>query len=112
MLFRSLLPHGAIVAIVGNRAPLNLDLLKAKSASFHWEFMFTRPRYQTDDMAEQGRILERVARLVERGELRSTLSRCFEPIAVETLQQAHGLLRQGRTLGKLALRGWSGRELG
>ena len=103
-----LLPRGAIVAIVGNRNPLDLDLLKAKSASFHWEFMFTRPRFQTADMAEQGRILERVARLVERGELRSTLSRCFEPIAVDTLQQAHGLLRRGRTLGKLALRGWDG----
>jgi NADPH2:quinone reductase len=70
--------------------------------------MFTRPRFQCADMAEQGKILERVARLVERGELRSTLSRCFEPIAVETLQQAHELLRRGRTLGKLALRGWDG----
>jgi zinc-binding alcohol dehydrogenase family protein len=103
-----LLPRGAIVAIVGNRRPLDLDRLKAKSASFHWEFMFTRPRFQTADMAEQGKILERVARLVERGELRSTLSRCFEPIAVETLQQAHERLRRGRTLGKLALRGWDG----
>ncbi|MCS5693123.1 zinc-binding alcohol dehydrogenase family protein [Cyanobium sp. FGCU-6] len=100
-------PQGAIVAIVGNRAPLDLDLLKSKSVRFCWEFMFTRPRYGTADMGEQGRILARVTALVEAGELRTTLRETLRPIAARTLEQAHGLLASGRTIGKIALEGWA-----
>lgn len=32
--------------------------------------MFARPRFKTADQAEQGRILERVAALIDVGELR------------------------------------------
>jgi len=99
-------PQGSIVAIVGNRAPLDLDLLKSKSVRFCWEFMFTRPRYGTADLAEQGRILARVAELVEAGELRTTLQQTLRPIAARTLEEAHGLLASGRTIGKIALEGW------
>ena len=99
-------PQGSIVAIVGNRAPLDLDLLKSKSVRFCWEFMFTRPRYGTADLAEQGRILARVAGLVEAGELRTTLGHSLRPIAAHTLEQAHGLLASGSTIGKIALEGW------
>ena len=99
-------PQGAIVAIVGNRAPLDLNLLKAKSVSFHWEFMFTRPQFQTPDRAEQGVILRRLAEAVEAGELRSTLRTSLHPISPDTLAQAHGLLESGRSIGKIALEGW------
>ena len=102
-----ILPQGSIVAIVGNRAPLNLDLLKSKSVRFCWEFMFTRPRYGTADLAEQGRILARVAELVEAGELRTTLGHTLRPIAAHTLEQAHELLASSRTIGKIALEGWA-----
>jgi len=55
--------------------PSNLDIvpLKRKSASVNWEFMFTRPLFQTPDIAEQGRILDEVADLVDAGVLRTTL---------------------------------------
>ncbi|MFM7393038.1 MAG: zinc-binding alcohol dehydrogenase family protein [Cyanobium sp.] len=99
-------PQGSIVAIVGNRAPLDLDLLKSKSVRFCWEFMFTRPRYGTANLAEQGRILAWVGELVEAGELRTTLGHTLRPIAAHTLEQAHGLLASGRTIGKIALEGW------
>ena len=101
-------PQGAIVAIVGNRSPLDLNLLKAKSASFHWEFMFTRPQFRTPDRGEQGAILERLAALVEAGEMRSTATTRLAPISPATLAQAHGLLEGGRTLGKIVLEGWEG----
>jgi zinc-binding alcohol dehydrogenase family protein len=103
-------PQGAIVAIVGNRSPLDLNLLKAKSVSFHWEFMFTRPQFRTPDRGRQGEILERLAALVEAGEIQSTASTCLEPISPETLAQAHALLEGGRTLGKIVLEGWEGEE--
>jgi NADPH2:quinone reductase len=99
-------PQGAIVAIVGNRAPLDLNLLKAKSASFHWEFMFTRPQFRTADRGRQGEILERLAQLVEAGALQGTASTRLAPISPENLARAHGLLESGRTLGKIVLAGW------
>jgi len=99
-------PQGAIVAIVGNRAPLDLNLLKAKSVSFHWEFMFTRPQFRTPDRGRQGEILQRLAELVEAGEIRSTATTHLEPISPGNLAQAHALLKGGRTLGKIVLQGW------
>ncbi|MFN5119085.1 MAG: zinc-binding alcohol dehydrogenase family protein [Cyanobacteriota bacterium] len=99
-------PQGAIVAIVGNRAPLDLNLLKAKSVSFHWEFMFTRPQFQTADRGIQGEILTRLAALVETGELGSTAATRFAPINAANLARAHGLLEAGSTIGKIVLEGW------
>lgn len=101
-------PQGAIVAIVGNREPLDLNLLKAKSVSFHWEYMFTRAQFRTPDMARQGEILARLAELVDGGSLRSTATRVLEPIDAANLRLAHGLLEEGRMIGKLVLQGWPG----
>jgi NADPH2:quinone reductase len=99
-------PQGAIVAIVGNRQPLDLNLLKAKSAAFHWEFMFTRPQFRTPDRGRQGEILARLAALVEAGELRSTARTHLGAISAAHLGQAHTLLEQGRSIGKIVLEGW------
>jgi len=101
-------PQGAIVAIVGNRAPLDLNLLKAKSVSFHWEFMFTRPQFRTPDRGMQGEILERLAQLVEAGELCTTLTTHLSPISTANLALAHGRLEEGRSIGKIVLEGWEG----
>jgi len=100
-------PQGAIVAIVGNRAPLDLNLLKAKSVSFHWEFMFTRPQFRTPDRGRQGEILERLAQLVEAGELCTTLTTHLSPISPTNLALAHGRLEEGRSIGKIVLEGWA-----
>jgi len=99
-------PQGSIVAIVGNRSPLDLNLLKAKSVSFHWEFMFTRPQFRTPDRGRQGEILERLAELVDAGAILGTATTRLEPISPATLAQAHGLLEAGRTIGKIVLEGW------
>ncbi len=99
-------PQGSIVAIVGNRGPLDLDKLKSKSASFHWEFMFTRPRYGTPDLARQGDILEELADLIEVGALRTTLRSELGTITAPNLERAHALVASGRTIGKIALSGW------
>ena len=99
-------PQGAIVAIVESRDPLDLNRLKSKSASFHWEFMFTRARYGTPDLARQGEILERLADRIEAGELRTTLRTELGTITAEHLERAHALLASGRSIGKIALSGW------
>ena len=99
-------PHGSLLVIVGNKGPLSMDLLKQKSVRLCWEFMFSRSAAGGDAQLAQGRILDRLADLVEAGEIRSTLTRTLGPISAAPLQQAHDLLASGRTLGKIALEGW------
>jgi zinc-binding alcohol dehydrogenase family protein len=100
-------PQGKIVGIVENSAPIDLNLLKSKSAGFAWEFMFTRAMYQTPDMAIQGALLDEVAALVDAKKLRTTLAETLSPINAANLRQAHARLESGRTLGKLVLAGWN-----
>jgi zinc-binding alcohol dehydrogenase family protein len=99
-------PQGKICAIVGTQAPLALGPLMAKSVTFAWELMFTRPAYETPDMIVQHDILEQAAVLVEKGVLRSTLTSNLGPINAATLKRAHTLLEGGRVIGKLVLEGF------
>jgi NADPH2:quinone reductase len=99
-------PQGAIVALVSSRAPVDLNLLKAKSARFCWEYMFTRSQFGTADMAEQGAILDRLADAVEAGTLIGTARTVLRPISATTLNQAYGLLMDGHSIGKIVLSGW------
>ncbi|BBL72163.1 zinc-binding alcohol dehydrogenase family protein [Methylogaea oryzae] len=98
-------PQGAVCCLASAEGPLDINLFKTKSAAFVWEFMFTRAMYQTDDMAQQGAILNRVAALVECGAIRSTLRECLGALTPASLAQAHARLESGRTLGKLVLKG-------
>lgn len=99
-------PQGHIVSIVENAHPLDLNLLKSKSAAFSWEFMFTRSMYQTADMAAQGELLNEAAAYFESGELRTTLTDTLSPINAANIRVAHQQIESGRTIGKLALFGW------
>ena len=88
--------------------PDKLDIMpfKRKSVSVHWELMFTRPIYQTADMAEQGRLLNEVAKLVDEGKIRTTLTEVLSPINAAHLKAAHGVLESGKAKGKIVLEGW------
>ncbi|MFM7315027.1 MAG: zinc-binding alcohol dehydrogenase family protein [Cyanobium sp.] len=99
-------PHGSLLVIVGNKGPLAMERLKEKSLRLCWEFMFSRSAAGGDEQLVQGRILDRLAELVETGEIRSILSQTLGPISAASLEQAHALLRSGRSLGKIALHGW------
>ncbi|WOX04771.1 zinc-binding alcohol dehydrogenase family protein [Microbulbifer pacificus] len=99
-------PQGKICCVVDNKEPLPLNLLKPKSATFVWEFMFTRSQFATDDMDRQGWILEQIAELVDNETLVTTVSDTVEPISATNLRLAHRQLETGRTIGKLVLSGW------
>lgn len=102
-----LAPQGHVGLIVEPAGALKIgDPYKAKCIGIHWEFMFARPRFRTADMAEQGRILERVAGLIDAGELRGTRTETLAPINAANLREAHRRLESGRTIGKLVLAGW------
>jgi NADPH2:quinone reductase len=100
-------PQGRIGLIVEPSTAVKLgDPLKAKCISIHWEMIFARSRFKTADMIEQHRILDRVADLVDAGELRTTLTETLSPIDAANLRTAHAQLESGKTIGKVALAGW------
>lgn len=102
-----LAPQGHLGLIVEPDGALKIgDPYKAKCIGIHWEMMFARPRYKTADQAEQGRILERVATLIDAGELRDTHVETLAPINAANLREAHRRLESGTTIGKLVLAGW------
>lgn len=100
-------PQGHVGLIVEPRGPLSLGgTYKAKSIGLHWESMFTRSREGTADLAEQGRILRRVAQLVDVGDVRSIVRETLSPIDAANLREAHRRIESGRGVGKLVLSGW------
>ncbi|SFN24522.1 zinc-binding alcohol dehydrogenase family protein [Variovorax sp. OV329] len=101
----ALKPQGKI-AVIDDMPTLDAMPLKAKSLSLHWEMMFARSRYQTSDMAEQGKLLAEVAALVDDGRIRSTASENFGVINAANLRRAHALVESGRAQGKVVLQGF------
>ncbi len=99
-------PQGKICSIV-EATTVDLGLLKSKSASFVWEFMFTRSMYQTPDMIEQQRLLNTIADLVNEGELVTTVGKLIQPINAENLRKAHAMIEQGNAIGKIVLADWN-----
>jgi zinc-binding alcohol dehydrogenase family protein len=100
-------PQGRICCIVDNARPIELNLLKSKSATLAWEFMFTRSMYSTPDLAAQGALLAEVARWIDAGTLRHAAQQVLTPINAANLRQAHATLESGRTIGKIVLAAWS-----
>ena len=99
-------PQGRLVSIVGNKTPLPFQELRDKSVGFFWEYMFTRPRFNTPDKACQGEILDTVAGMLEAGGLKTTRHEVFGRINVDNLRAAHRALESGRVIGKLTLAGF------
>lgn len=96
-------PQGHIASITGTGEPVMLNKLKSKSASFHWELMYTRSMFETDDMVEQHHILNRISALLDEGTLKSTLSKTIKGLTVESFKEAHRLLETNRMIGKLVI---------
>ncbi|AJC67753.1 MULTISPECIES: zinc-binding alcohol dehydrogenase family protein [Dickeya] len=96
-------PLGHICTIVENTRPLDQNALKLKSATLHWEFMFTRSMFTTPDITRQGEILREVAQQVDNGLLQGTLSQTLNGLTPETLKQAHEAILNGHMRGKLVI---------
>ncbi len=85
---------------------LNVMPFKLKAVSIHWEMMFTRSLFGTPDMAEQGKLLNEVAALVEAGRIRSTVTEVAGKIDAATLRAVHAQLESGSARGKIVLEGF------
>jgi zinc-binding alcohol dehydrogenase family protein len=85
---------------------LDVSLLKRKSLSLHWEAMFARSLFQTPDMIEQHRLLTEVAKLIDAGEIASTLGEHYGRIDAANLRRAHARIESGQAFGKIVLEGF------
>ncbi|GAM68265.1 zinc-containing alcohol dehydrogenase [Vibrio sp. JCM 19236] len=88
--------------------PKSFDIMpfKRKSVSVHWEFMYTRSMFETEDMAQQHEILSKVASMIDSGELKTTLGEHFGTINAENLKRAHALIEKMQARGKIVLEGF------
>ena len=105
-IIEAMAPQGALGLIENVATPIDVNKLKPKCISLHWEFMFARARFQTADMHEQGRLLNAVAELVDAKQVRSTLHDNFGLINAANLRRAHAFVESGKAIGKVVLVGF------
>lgn len=99
-------PQGRF-GLIDDPATLEISGFKQKSISAHWELMFTRSMFLTEDMNKQGELLNEVSRLVDAGKLRTTLGEHFGRINAANLMRAHAFIESGRAKGKVVLEGFN-----
>lgn len=104
-LVEALAPQGKL-ALIDDPKQLDVVKLKRKSLSLHWEFMYTRSLFETPDMLEQHKLLNRVAELIDAGTLKTTVGEHFGQINAANLRRAHALLESGAAKGKIVLEGF------
>ncbi|MDX3772574.1 zinc-binding alcohol dehydrogenase family protein [Chromatiaceae bacterium AAb-1] len=105
-LVQMLAPQGKLALIDDPLHGLDILPLKQKSISLHWEFMFTRAMFNTPDIQAQHQLLSDLSRLIQQGQVKTTLKQVLGPINARNLRQAHALLESGKSIGKVVLEGW------
>ncbi len=100
-----LAPQGKL-GLIDDPLQLDVGMLKQKSISLHWEFMYTRSLYATDDMIKQHQLLAEVADLVDAGTIRSTISEHYGNINASNLKRAHAFIESEQACGKVVLEGF------
>ncbi|WP_305907710.1 zinc-binding alcohol dehydrogenase family protein [Methylomarinum sp. Ch1-1] len=102
---KCLAPQGRM-GLIDDPEQLDIGLMKQKSISLHWEFMYTRSLFATTDMIKQHQLLSEAAGLVDTGILRTTLSEHFGTINATNLKRAHAFIESGKACGKVVLEGF------
>lgn len=102
----SLAPQGKFGLIDDPQLPLDIKKMKQKSISLHWEFMYTRSMFKTEDIEKQRELLNSVADLIDSGRLKTTLGEHYGVINADNLKRAHESLESGKSIGKIVLEGF------
>ena len=98
-------PQGRL-GLIDDPEEFDIGKIKWKAISLHWEFMYTRPLYDTPDIAEQRRLLDEVSSLVDEGKVRTTLTEVAGKIDATTLKKVHADIESGTSRGKIVLEGF------
>lgn len=104
-IIKCLKPQGKL-GLIDDPAALDVIPLKMKSLSLHWEFMFARSMFQTPDMIKQHHLLTDVAKMIDAGEIKTTIAHHLGTITAEHLRDAHQMLENRQAHGKVVLEGW------
>lgn len=98
-------PQGHL-CLIDDPEALNIMPFKMKSVAIHWEFMFTRSMLQTADIEEQNVLLTELSRLIDAGEIVTTVNKKLSPINTQNLLKAHEDVESSQMIGKLVLSDW------
>lgn len=98
-------PQGRL-GLIDDPDSFDINVLKRKSVSVHWEFMFTRSLFTTPDIQKQGDLLQSLAELVDQGVIQTTVTEIYGAINAANLKAVHALLEQGWVKGKIVLEGF------
>ncbi|WKD59604.1 zinc-binding alcohol dehydrogenase family protein [Corynebacterium caspium] len=77
---------------------------KAKAQGIRWESMFARP-HCTDiaQLSEQGRILDKIADLADKGIIKSPRTATLSGLSAQTFKEAHRRIATASTIGKISI---------
>ncbi|WP_411992241.1 zinc-binding alcohol dehydrogenase family protein [Agarivorans sp. DSG3-1] len=95
-------PQGQF-GLIDDPESLNIVPFKTKSISVHWELMFTRSLFSTNDMQTQHDLLNQVSAMIDQGSIKTTVGEHFGKINAENLRRAHQLLESQKAKGKIVL---------
>lgn len=98
-------PQGKF-GLIDDPTVLDIKPLKSKCVSTHWEFMFTRSLFETEDMQKQYDLLNDVSEMIDKGRLKTTLGEHFGKINAANLKRAHQLIESQKAKGKIVLEGF------
>ena len=98
-------PQGQF-ALIDDPETLNIVPFKNKSVSVHWELMFTRSLFKTDDMQEQHVILNNIATMIDQRQIKTTVGEHLGKINAANLRKAHQHLESQTAKGKVVLEGF------
>ncbi|VFP81716.1 zinc-binding alcohol dehydrogenase family protein [Candidatus Erwinia haradaeae] len=96
-------PQGQICTIVSNNHPLDLTVLKIKSAALHFEFIYTRSLFTTSDLSSQGDILNMISKNLDEKQLTSSLHTTLYGLNIDNILHAHKLIQNGHVCGKIGI---------
>lgn len=96
------------LCLIDDPEHFDLGAFKRKSIAVHWESMFTKVIFGAQDpavdVASQGRILDRVADLVDTGRVVPTTGETLVSMDTATVADAHRDLEAGHVTGKIVVR--------
>lgn len=94
-------PFGLFV-LIDDPERFDVTPFKGKSIRINWELMFTKTLFK-HDLESQGKILSIIANLVDKKEVKTTLTKKLEGFSVDNLKEAHALLEGGTSMGKIVI---------
>ncbi|GAD97675.1 quinone oxidoreductase [Paecilomyces variotii No. 5] len=94
-------PFGKVCSIVQGQALMYGTKFMAKSLSFIWCLLGTKPYYQVD-VESHYKILEELTDLIESGKIKCHLTRRLR-LTLEGLREGHRLIEEGGVIGKIGL---------